>query len=272
MLESKAWLQHAQSLPEGGSRKIPHDCGPGDCLHINHKRDGWAAYCHRCAYKGWVPRPAESLTERLARLRRVQAAEEAVAASPALPLPTEKNPSAWPLDARVWLYKAGIANQEIEALGFYWNPRMQRVVLPVRNELGEVVYWQARTLDKTNPRKYLNPHVDKRRLVARYGDGPLIVLTEDLLSAYKVATRGRVSGWCLLGTKISDWIAAELIRSGKPVAVWLDPDKAGQTNAAKIIKQLRAYGIAARNVVSSKDPKLLQREEIACHIARRAIK
>ncbi|KWO18402.1 DNA primase [Burkholderia ubonensis] len=162
----------------------------------------------------------------------------------------------------MWLYKAGISNQEIEALGFFWNPRMQRVVLPVRDDLGVVVYWQARTLDKANPRKYLNPHVDKRRLVARYGDGPLIVLTEDLLSAYKVATRGGVSGWCLLGTKISDWIAAELIRSEKPVAVWLDPDTAGQTNAAKIIKQLRAYGIAARNVVSSKDPKLLQREEI----------
>ena len=256
------WLRAAQALPEGGSRKVEHDCGVGDCLHINHKRDGFSAYCHRCGYKRFIPRPAESLSEKLARLRRIQAAEEAVTSSPALPMPAERDPRAWPLEARVWLYKAGISNAEIEALGFYWNPRMSRVVIPVHDEAGNAVYWQARTLDKTNPKKYLNPRVDKRRLVARYGDGATIVLTEDILSAYRVSRVG-VEGWCLLGTKITDYIATQLIRAGKTVAVWLDPDAAGQTNAAKIIKQLRAYGVVARNVVSLRDPKLLQREEIA---------
>ncbi|WP_175106461.1 toprim domain-containing protein [Pararobbsia alpina] len=162
----------------------------------------------------------------------------------------------------MWLYKAGISNAEIEGLGIYWNRYMQRVVIPVRDELGHVVYWQARTLDKTNPKKYLNPHVDKRRLVAKFGSGSLLVLTEDLLSAYKVATRGNVAAWCLLGTKITDFIATGILASGKPVTVWLDPDAAGQTNATKIIKQLRAYGVTVRNVVSEKDPKLLGREEI----------
>lgn len=265
MLDSKEWLQHAQALHEGGSKKIEHSCGPGDCLHINNKRDGWSAYCHRCAYKGWVPRPAESLTEKLERLRRIQTAENTIAARPELPTPAEYDPRAWPIDARVWLYKAGISNAEIESLGFYWNPRIQRVVIPVRDEAGQVIYWQARSLDATNPKKYLNPRVDKQRLVAKYGRGPAIVLTEDILSAYRVS-RAEVEAWSLMGTKITDYIAAGLLLSGKPVAVWLDPDKAGQTNAALILKQLRAYGIDARNVVSSKDPKLLSRGDIACHL------
>lgn len=269
MLESKEWLQHAKTLSEGGSKKIAHDCGPGDCLHINNKREGWAAYCHRCAYKGWVPRPAESLTEKLSRLARVKAAEDAVAVSPTLPLPAEYDPRAWPLDARVWLYKAGISNAEIAALGIYWNPRMSRVVIPVRNDSDMVVYWQARTLDNTNPKKYLNPRVDKRQLVARYGEGAVIVLTEDILSAYRVSRAG-ASGWCLLGTKITDHIATLLIRSGKAVTVWLDPDRAGQTNAVQILKQLRAYGIVARNVISSRDPKLLQREEIEWMLSKQS--
>jgi len=162
----------------------------------------------------------------------------------------------------VWLYKAGISNTEIKALGFYWNPSLQRVVMPVRNPDFSVIYWQARTLDKTNPRKYINPRADKSRLLAKYGNGPLVVLTEDLLSSYKVATRGNVSGWCLMGTKLSEYVAGELLRERKPVAVWLDPDSAGQTNAAKIVRALRAYGLAVRNVVSNKDPKLLSREEI----------
>jgi hypothetical protein len=267
VLESVEWLQHAQLLHEGGSRKIPHDCGEGDCLHINHKQDGWSAYCHRCGYKRFIPRPAESVSEKLGRLRRIQAAEASVARNPSAPMPAEYEPHLWPLAARVWLYKAGLSNVEIQALGFYWNPRMQRVVMPVRNEAGEVIYWQARTLDRTNPKKYLNPHVDKSRLVARYGSGPAVVLTEDLLSAYRISRAG-FEGWCLLGTKLNDHIAAELLRDGRPVVVWLDPDGAGQKGASQIIKRLRAYGVSVRNVVSDKDPKLLSREEIKCRLAK----
>lgn len=261
MLESQGWLQHAQALPEGGTRKVAHDCGEGDCLQINHKRDGWSAYCHRCGFKWFVPRPAENLAEKLARLRRMQAAEDAAERDVRLPLPAEYEPSAWPLVARVWLYKAGLSNVEIKQLGIYWNPYMQRVVIPVRDDTDEVVYWQARTLDKTNPRKYTNPRVDKRRLVAKYGSGPALVLTEDLLSAYRVSRAG-YEGWCVLGTKMNDWIAAQLINSGRPVAVWLDPDGAGRKGGRAIINQLRAYGLDVKDVVSEKDPKLLTREVI----------
>lgn len=264
MTDVNEWLAHAQRLPEGVTRKIPHDCGPGDCLQLNHKRDGWAAYCHRCGYKGWVGRPAENLSEKLARLERMRDAERFVRDDPCLPMPANTDPRTWPLDARVWLYKAGISNAEIEALGFYWNPKLLRVVMPVYDgATGVPVYWQARTLDTTNPRKYLNPSVDKARLIVRYGDGPTIVLTEDMLSAYKVSRVG-VAGWSILGTKLNDHTAAEVIREGKPVCVWLDPDKAGQTAAAEIIKKLRSYGVRVRGVLSTKDPKLLSREEILC--------
>ena len=260
-MEDKEWVAEAERLREGTTRKVGHSCGAGDCLQLNHKRDGYTAYCHRCGYKSYHPKPAETLTEKLARIARMRAAEDSVAASPSLPLPAERDPRTWPLEARVWLYKAAISNAEIETLGFYWNPHLARVVLPVRDELGEVIYWQARTLDKGNPRKYTNPRVDKRRLIAKYGDGPALVLTEDLLSAYRVSRAG-YAAWSLLGTKLNDWTAADIIRSGKPVLVALDPDKAGQDNAAKIIKTLRAYGASVRNVVFPKDPKLMSREAI----------
>lgn len=263
-MEDTYWLEQAQALREGGSKKVPHSCGEGDCLHINHKRDGWSAYCHRCGYKRFIPRPAESPAAKIARLGRMRDAERVVRDDPSLPMPANKEPSTWPLDARVWLYKAGISNAEIAALGFYWNPKLQRVVMPVYDSAtGVPVYWQARTLDKSNPRKYLNPSVDKARLIVRYGDGPMAVLTEDMLSAYKVSRAG-VAGWSILGTDLNYHTAAEVIRAGKPVCVWLDPDKAGQTAALEIIRKLRAYGVKARSILSTKDPKLLSREEITC--------
>jgi DNA primase len=135
--------------------------------------------------------------------------------------------------------------------------------MPIRDAAGGLLYWQARTLDKTNPKKYLNQRgVYKHSFVAKYGAGPIVVLTEDILSAYKVSRAG-VEAWPLMGTKLSTTVAAEIIRDSRPVAVWLDPDMAGRTSAAKICKTLRAYGVKVTNVVSDKDPKLLSREEIA---------
>jgi 5S rRNA maturation endonuclease (ribonuclease M5) len=192
----------------------------------------------------------------------MKAVEEAVETDPTPPLPAVYEPQGWPLDARVWLYKAGISNAEIEALGFYWNPDLQRVVMPVYNSAGVPVYYQARTLDKTNPKKYLNPSVDKTRLIVRYGDGPATVLTEDMLSAYKVSRVG-VAGLSLLGTTLNDNTLTELIRACKPVYVALDPDHAGRTAAAEIMRKLRAYNVTCVDAKFPRDPKLLNREEIS---------
>lgn len=256
------WLQFAQALKEGSHRKFKHDCGEGLPRIVRHSPDGWGWSCFRCDGKGFVRRPAESLGEKLARLRRVQAVEQAASFDTSLPIPAEYEPSLWPAAARVWLYRAGISNVEIKRLGFYWCSRLERVVLPVLDDSGECVYWQARTIDKSNIRKYLNPNVDKSNLLARYGAGISIVLTEDILSAYKVSTAG-YSGWSLLGTKLSTHVAAQILSRRCPVFVWLDPDDAGRKAAARIIKTLRAYGVAAMNVVSERDPKLLSKGEIS---------
>jgi hypothetical protein len=254
------WVTFAQSLPEGTHRKYQHGCGSGEPRIVNHKREGYSWNCFRCGEKGWKAKPAESLTGRLERLRRV-ASVEREATRTQTPPAGDKDPRNWPLAARVWLYTAGISNVEIEALGIVWSERLQRVVLPVVDSGGACIYWQARSLDKTNPRKYLNPPVDKSCLVAKFGSGPVVVLTEDLLSAYRVSRAG-VEAWCLLGTKLSTHVASQIITDGRPVACWLDPDSAGKTAAAKVCKTLRAYGVKVTNVISDRDPKLLPREEI----------
>ncbi|WP_316886398.1 toprim domain-containing protein [Ralstonia thomasii] len=184
-------------------------------------------------------------------------------------MPQVHTPQQWPLEAAVWLYKAGLSNDDIARLGFYWCPRLSRVVMPVYDDAGKCIYWQARTLEPyhVNPRKYLNPAVDKSRLIARYGDGPAIVLTEDILSAYKVSLAG-VAGWSLMGTRLNTYTTAQVLTARKPVFVWMDPDEAGQKAAKEIMRTLRAYGVTVQNVVSTKDPKLLSREEISCLLNR----
>jgi len=135
---------------------------------------------------------------------------------------------------------------------------MQRVVMPVYDGR-KLVYWQARGFNPALP-KYINPIVDKHKLVARFGAGPVLALTEDILSAFKVS---RVTeAWALMGTSIPDGVLAMLGKDGRPVAIMLDPDKAGLRAAAKAHKQLGAVGIEATVLHPPKDPKLLTPQEI----------
>jgi hypothetical protein len=267
MLDPKSWLDYAKSLEVGQSRRFDHDCGDGRTLKADHKANGWGAWCWRCNDSGWVPHPEESLEQRLARLTAVRAVEQEASRSVALPTPMEPDAAQWPPEARLWLYKIGMSNDNIREAGFYWCKRLARVVLPVLDASGAVVYWQARNLSKNDGRpKYLNPLVDKSSLFARYGEGAEIVLTEDILSAWKV---GRVTtAWSILGTSLSTAQLSALLLDGRPVYIWLDPDRAGRLASGKIYKQLAAYGIRARMIRSDVDPKLLNRQEIRDKLRR----
>ena len=90
----------------------------------------------------------------------------------------------WPAAARVWLHHAGLGREEIGRLGATYDPRSQRVYLPVVEE-GRLVFWQARALDGRQP-KYLAPPVDKTAVLPRWGRAEEVTLTEDILSAFKV--------------------------------------------------------------------------------------
>jgi hypothetical protein len=203
-----------------------------------------------------VPKPRPSLAERLARLREEITADSVAEQDIRPPTPMEFDPRIWPLPARVWLYKAGLSNELILQLGFYWNPWMQRVVMPVLDGL-TVRYWQARGFDKDRP-KYINPKVDKP--LFKQGSGPLLCLTEDMLSAARV---GEVTAaWSILGTSVDDSKIAQIVATGLPVKVWLDPDAAGLKGRRKLVPRLRAFGVDATSVKAERDPKLYSREEI----------
>lgn len=258
MLDPASWLEQAQQLSLGQRRRVPHDCGGGKVLLLEHKDNGFAAWCHRCSDTGWHPHPQPSLAERIARLNAVRASESAAEARVAPPVPTEFNPSLWPLPARVWLYKAGFSNDAIQRHGFYYSEPLDRVVLPVFAG-GEPVYWQARGFDPTRP-KYLNPDTDKP--LARYGSSGPQVICEDVLSAARVGEV--VRGVCLLGTSLSDRAATEVLRAadGGPIIVWLDPDSAGRKGAAKTCAKLRLAGGTVHVLDTDLDPKLYSRAEI----------
>ena len=225
---------------------------------VKHGANGWDAYCWRCSDDGFVPHPQPSMAERLARLKQVRQAEQEAEADPRPPMPAEFDPARWPLQARVWLYKAGFTNDTIRGAGLYHCSRLDRVVLPVIRD-GRLCYWQARGFDPERP-KYLNPKIDKTNLTADYGQGDTLVITEDVLSAIRVGEVAEARS--ILGTALSDGVAASICAADKPVAIWLDPDAAGRRGATKAKRKLDLIGVRSVIVKSGRDPKLYSKEEI----------
>lgn len=222
----------------------------------------WTAYCFRCGERGWFPKPQESLSERIARRARESSQDERIASTVALPEPINTDVATWPQEAAVWLYKAGIGKPEIAQLGAYFHEPSARVVIPVI-EGGEPVYWQARdpfwTRASKRP-KYINPTINRQALVAKYGDGNPLVLTEDVLSAFRVGQC--TEAWALLGTKLTDGVLANILTRGGAVRVWLDGDGAGRKASRTIINGLRACGVDAVPIHTQRDPKLYSKGEI----------
>ena len=259
MLSPASWLHIAQALSPNSRVRTNHDCGPGRTLTVRRDESGLHAFCFRCNDHGWQPPAPEPLQKRLERLRKAAEADAHTSASVSLPAPQVRAWADWPVACQLWLLKAGLCSADLPLLGAYYHPPSDRVVLPVLDPLLGLLFWQARAVDKRLP-KYLAPPVDKTTVIARYGSAKDVTLVEDLLSAYKVGTVGE--GWSLLGTSLSRHMLAALIQRDCRVNVWLDPDGPGQRAATKVLAQLRAVGVDARNIISNKDPKLVHRAKI----------
>lgn len=264
MLDQREFLPQAQALPIGQRKKVDH-CGDGACMIVSHEPACYRAYCFRCGEPGYV-RKERNLQEIMASLQAQKSADDAARQSPELPEDCVPITLGWPDWARVWLAKAGLGSSDVERLGFLYSPRMARVVLPVYDKAGALVFWQARG-NKVDP-KYISPwNVDRSRVIPAYGPQTgIILVAEDVLSAAKV---GQVNeAWSLMGTSMSDPFALALLTRGVKVIMALDPDGAGIRGAAKACRALAAYGVDVVNITRElpSDPKLMSRDSIRCLI------
>jgi len=269
----ETWLHLAKELPEGSHKRVSHDCGGGEPMVVWHDDEGWRAYCHRCGLPGRVLRPKESLSERIAREARRKSIDATAAVSLVPPMPPVVDPRLWPLAARVWLYKAGLSNDEIIQKGFYYHEHTDRVIIPMVED-GKLVAWTGRdpywTPASTRP-KYLNQAgATKDRGVGCGDPASPPVLVEDYLSATRIGDVGGY-GLCLLGTKVTGALLQRLAQAGvHRVGVWLDNDQGrrlsnpGREAAAKARRLLQAQGFDVVSVVTEKDPKCYSRKEVEC--------
>lgn len=260
------WLEVAQNLPLGAKVRIDcPECGEGTNTHaavVNHSTQRFSLYCHACKYNPFEGKGKQSLAE-LARIRELNEAAQTVELGLELP---DDFTTEIPLHGRMWLYKAGITQPVWSAYNIGYSERLDRVILPVYDAKGNLIWYQCRALHSGQKPKYLQPARDRSTIMFRVkgsrNDLRRIVIVEDILSAIRVGKH--IDACSLLGTKITTAQAAELGQYSE-VTTWLDSDRAGRSGAYKIRKTLGLI-TEVKNILTDKDPKELSDKEIRRHL------
>lgn len=259
MLPYDEWLSEAEKLPEGRSERVGHLCGEGDVLIVEHTRDGYRAYCHRCHESGWKPHGRQSLAKQLLNWEN---ADAELANKTFVNLPSDFTTTI-PAAGLLWLSRGGITQHLCNKYNIGYSEYYSRVFLPVYMD-SSLVYYQARAVHKGQTPKYINPRTDKssiRFTSLQNSDKPTIVVTEDILSAIRVGEVNGFRGCSILGTTAS---AADInyINSYSKIVLWFDPDAAGRACTRALSRSLGLFGMDCRVIRSTKDPKTYTHREL----------
>lgn len=234
-------ITHHEACPRcrswGADRK-------GDNLGVFDDGHRW---CFSCGY--FEPSTQAGITYVQTKLSNMETNKES---KPVLRLPDDYTTSL-PDVARNWLARYGILPSEMQSAKIGWSEGLKRVILPVFASTGPLVFYQARALD-TRPQKVLTwgSAEDTFYILGGRHDSSKIVLTEDLLSAIKVARHE--CSMPLWGSNISDARLLRLAKIADTLLIWLDRDKANYAIARKI----RAANLfkQACTIITKEDPKM----------------
>ena len=263
------WYESVKDLAPGAKRRL----GDGHLASFNGK-----AY-HRYDFRektSEVYEPKLSLREKLAILAQQAVAVDTALQSNSPPGPRMRHPRDWPVAARAWLHRAGLNNDDIEHMGAYWNPELLRVVIPYRQLSGETT-WVARSIQTAPGQstakgpKYLNP-LGGRRGGGAFTGGVLgalapLVLTEDLLSARRVAHDAGNDALAVMGTSLDRETIALIVRTYPGALLWLDGDYWGRQGARKIGLEFSRLDFPVERITTQDDPKLHNAAFIAATVA-----
>jgi hypothetical protein len=161
-------------------------------------------------------------------------------------------------DAKRWLLKYGITEQEKTKHCFGYSPSLNRVILPVYKTGFGCVFWQGRALGNGKP-KYLSVSAKgaDKYFEVECVHSKAICVVEDILSAVKV---GRYcNSLALLGSYLPDSIYDRL-KGYKKVFIWLDDDK--YLTAVAYSKRLREFGLDVSVIKTAKDPKEMPVDDV----------
>jgi len=173
-----------------------------------------------------------------------------------------------------YLAERGITKETAETFGvglFSGRGSMNgRVVIPIHNELGELVAYAGRSIDGSEPRYKLPAGFHKSRVLFNLHrtTGPEVIVVEGFFDCMKVWQSGHSSVVALMGSSLSDQQERLLLGRFKKITLLLDGDDAGRSAADEIgARLIRRVHVRIVEPPDGKQPDQLDREELGVLLA-----
>ncbi len=254
--------------PAHGKVRVNHtsdSCSGGrDSMIVERKEDGSiSAYCFRCGARGYAG--ADGYRKSSTELReRFGGVRSDVGRGPVRSKPESggvKGYGGFPAHVRAWLSGGGILHVDCDQYEYF--DKEDALYIPVQQGV-DVVGWVRRSF---NPKDYRPvPLVSMDKFYAHYhtAEAGTVVLTEDVLSAYRCFVESGHDSISLMGTEIRDTIVDTIMRCRYHTAiVFLDGDNPTvRVKARKIAKRLPF--LSTRIIEDGRDPKRHSKEELTC--------
>lgn len=260
----KPWKELAAELPVGRTaRRDCPQCGEGtntNAAIVSHSIKTFSIKCFACDFNEYEFKGALTLHE----LKRMKGLNDEAQRfrTREIELPTDYT-NKIPLAGRLWLYSCGITPSLWQDYRIGWSERLERVVLPVYDNAGKLIWFQLRAVHKEQRPKYLQPSADRTSVLFITGEenkgNGIAIVVEDYASAVRVADSG-FTAISLLGTKFTTEHLAKISEFDNFI-IWLDSDRAGLKGSLGLRKAVSLIA-QVTNLVTEKDPKKYSRQQI----------
>ena len=233
-METEEWLQEAQRLPVGSSKRIYHGAERRPNLVVRNLPDKWTAYCFACKEYAEVRKSYVRIEEEQSIINQDQVNTSGLynLTDPRVPL------------RRIvyFLHTKHMSLSLIQPYNPRWDARRKRLTIDLPDgRLGRDIYG-------TNPAKWY-VYWNSVQYGSAFGTNELtaqnIILTEDMFSAIK-AQRFLPDTQCiaLLGTALTRGVEQALLHC-KPrmVHLMLDGDETGYKGSYNVLRRLKLLGI-----------------------------
>ena len=166
-----------------------------------------------------------------------------------------------PTNALEYLDKYALTKHECDLNYILWSDYWKRLIFPYFKDNNELIAWQGRSFDKNSKAKWYSQG-DLVDFIYLRGNtkSKSVVLTEDIISAIKVARIGSLCTSPIFGSHVSTKRLLRLNKFYDTIYIWLDYDK--MKYSQQVSNTARTLGINCRSIVTEKDPKEYTTQEI----------
>jgi hypothetical protein len=160
-----------------------------------------------------------------------------------------------PLECNRWLNKYGVIQSEKDTMQVGWSDQLGLLIFPFYKD-DKLLGYNGRRFKGTGSKYVVRGF--KKGFSRVYGEGDVLVFTEDLLSAIRVSRA--CAAVPLYGTSLDKEFVIRLPKKYTKYVIWLDKDK--RVEALRQAKTMTQYGYPFSCVFTDKDPKDYSATEI----------